>query len=1850
MSNEESDLLSDLPAGKVVNAAKRVTRSNSKQLAEAPLNKLRTKYAFYVRLTKKQEAQINDEATFNAFSKGEITERMAILYEMRIDLRELQAQILSEEGDDAEFDDQVINDVIIKLKAKLHDRLEALNNQSNLHEKSNPTEPFRIEVQQTDATGNVPNTWGTFNGDYSKWKSFRDRWMASMHDNKKVKTIVKFQNLKAACVGAAEGALGEWDLTDENYPKAWERLQAIYEDDYMQVQEFMRKLSKLPQMRSASSQSIRDVIDTVHKHIHGLKRYIDMNEKHPYVVFAVIERMDTDTYRAWEKYRPSLAKRNALEGEPNDNPNANKTGKCIPTWAQLEEFLEGEVTIRVHSEKRSITNQIESNVSNKRQKRFNKRNFKSNNADIPEYLVCVLCDNTHAIFRCEIFKAMSLVGRINHVEQHKLCVRCLRKGHAGPCEVKKCNEPCPNCKHTVVYHNSAICPNVELKIKTAMLANSNVRYGNRKRKQKQGRFNAKKQRFNSTSSQPNENQRQSAVHKVGDWSIVAKHSNAIKYPDKAVKGNKEYTILSATINIRIQIGDSKFINCRGLSDTGATLDCITKQYIEEHALRTSKCQRRILGVSGPEIIKQKFICIIRPWFESNEALLTEFFVLSSLEGMYPSDYIEASKDEIKNLTLADEKFDIPGPINAILGVSTYMQIIGTDLYKHADGAIMQSTSFGHIVLGRFLVKKQFSCDVPVLSISNINLSENEALEKALCRFWSDEDVNKCENKSMLSKEQQAIEDLFINTHYRDESGRYVVTMPIKEDRNLGDSKGKAFKQFLQLERKFARDPELKSKYVEVMREYQQLGFMKLASEAPESKMHYYLPHHAVKRKFRVVHNGSSVTSSGESLNSIQAIGRKLQYDLQLQIMRFRRQKIGITTDISKMFNRVGLNPKQWNLHRLFWRESPNDPIQEFVLTVVTFGMASSTFNAVRALIQCARDCRDRFPEASETIEKCFYIDDGTFGSDSIEEAKMLCKEVEFILNQGGFFLKGWASNSPQIEAVMNATTDNEIIIGKDDETKILGLRWLKNTDEFTIFVKQNDASSKTTKRAILSEISKLYDPNGFIAPFIIRSKMLMQDIWRLKDTQWDDEVSVEIKRKWQEIHASIPRLNEFKIKRWIGTDKNRKIQIHGFCDASDKAYGTSIYIRSSDESNQIMISLLSAKSKVAPLKQLSTPRLELQAAVMLSEQIEAVVEACEFKNIDVTLWSDSSIVISWLRKDPSELKAFVANRVKSIQEKTKHFKWKHISSSDNPADLVSRGMKMDEFLKSTFWLEGPSWLKLPKSQWPIPKLEISPESRTDILKECKTDAILKIYSGNQKTALYDKFQEWNKILNVTVYVLRFINKICKRKQNFELNSHRYPTLIEKNEAAELWIHFEQSKAYSPEIRRIQSGDKLPPKSAIASLRPILDKNNMLRVGGRIDKANISYEAKHQYIIPSKSRLSFLILKHAHDATLHGGAQVMMQFIRKKFWIPKLRAEAKKYIHACVQCVRMAQSTAKQIMAELPEIRLRPAHPFQHVGVDMAGPYNVRVTNKINMNTRSRSPPEIKAWIAVFVCLVTRSIHLEPTEGMSADDFLQAYQRFVSRRGNPEKIYSDNGTNFVGADKLLQEAFSKWKAEQIQYAVHLNGTEWRFITPSAPHEGGIWEAAVKSMKHHLKRIMGTQKYSIQGITTLLASIEACLNSRPLCKLSDDPQDLEALTPAHFLIGRSLRLPIHEKADNPPYNSKRLFMQLQFQVQAFWKQWSSDYLQSLSQMPKWREEHENVKTGQLVLIKSDNIPPTYWAMGRIIQTSMGNDGKVRSVTIKTHSGTLERSIRKLCILPSDIELSYWNQGNISSEKAC
>lgn len=490
--------------------------------------------------------KIEDADEFAKWSKGQLRESHSKLKEDQSALDETIIQIISgEEATDTGLatENAELDEAIFEAKAKISDRLDELDNQSgnvstvgNVATVGNGQGKVTIEVQATDAAGNVPNTWGTFDGDYAKWKSFYDRWKSSMHENPKVKTYVKFQNLKTSCIGAAAGAVGEWDLTDENYAKAWERLCSIYSDDYMQVQSFMKMLKSIPRMKKSTSGSIRHIIDTVQKHINGLKKYVDTDDKSIHAVFAVIDKMDTETYRAWEKHRRNLAKAK-LQGDEANAADRVNIGKYIPDWAELESFLESEVTIRLHQEKRgegdASENDEEPKQFKKRFKRNNKRpknTYKNhdNRDNVPEFLRCTLCPGIHPRYKCEAFRAMNLTGRKDHVKENNLCIKCLRPNHSGLCEVDKNNEECPRCKPAVRFHNSSMCPNSELKIRTAMLAQE----GRGRKRKYYGKSNkddqAKKRRTNDSKRNDSSRSVASSVLKVGDWALV---NNAIKTPN-----------------------------------------------------------------------------------------------------------------------------------------------------------------------------------------------------------------------------------------------------------------------------------------------------------------------------------------------------------------------------------------------------------------------------------------------------------------------------------------------------------------------------------------------------------------------------------------------------------------------------------------------------------------------------------------------------------------------------------------------------------------------------------------------------------------------------------------------------------------------------------------------------------------------------------------------------------------------------------------------------------------------------------------------------------------------------------------------------------------------------------------------------------------------------------------------------------------------------------------------------------------------------------------------------------------------------------------------------------------------
>lgn len=341
---------------------------------------------------------------------------------------------------------------------------------------------------------------------------------------------------------------------------------------------------------------------------------------------------------------------------------------------------------------------------------------------------------------------------------------------------------------------------------------------------------------------------------------------------------------------------------------------------------------------------------------------------------------------------------------------------------------------------------------------------------------------------------------------------------------------------------------------------------------------------------------------------------------------------------------------------------------------------------------------------------------------------------------------------------------------------------------------------------------------------------------------------------------------------------------------------------------------------------------------------------------------------------------------------------------------------------------------------------------------------------------------------------------------------------------------------------------------------------------------------------------------------------------------KWRNTVRLILHKCVKCHRFNSRAGQQLMANLPEARARPSKVFSHVGVDYAGPFWVKMSN-------GRGSKAYKGYVSLFICMSTKAIHLELVSELTAKAFIAAFKRFTAGRGQVSDLYSDNGTNFVLANKLLNCDVSKRKSEneKICDAIASKNINWHFNPPAAPSFGGLWEAGVRSMKQHLKKTIGEAKLCYEEFITILTQVEACLNSRPLCPVSNDSNDLEVLTPAHFLVGRQLTANPEPSLLNRNENTLGRWQLVQKMTQHFWRRWQDEYLVQLQQRPKWATAKKNVQVGQLVLITNDNQPPTQWPLGRIPSVHPGTDGAVRVVSIKTKSDHIKRPILRISPLP-------------------
>lgn len=886
-------------------------------------------------------------------------------------------------------------------------------------------------------------------------------------------------------------------------------------------------------------------------------------------------------------------------------------------------------------------------------------------------------------------------------------------------------------------------------------------------------------------------------------------------------------------------------------------------------------------------------------------------------------------------------------------------------------------------------------------------------------------------------------------------------------------------------------------------------------------------------------------------------------------------------------------------------------------------MACAPFLALRVMQQLIEDEGEKYPLAISTLTEGRYVDDIFGGADTVQETQEIVQQVRNLCMAGGFPLKKWISNEPSVlQSISSADQllSSTITIDKNTIVHALGMNWNPISDEFQ-FTWKIPKESKITKRTILSTIARFFDPLGLVAPVVINAKIFIQQLWA-NQLGWDDPLSIELSTQWTDLIQSFHEMNLMSIPRWLQTVHSNPCEIHGFCDASQRALAAVVYIVSKDSNDKIRTALLCSKTKVAPIKRLTIPRLELSAAVLLTKVVHHVLQKFEIKKPSVHLWTDSAITHTWINNHPSRWKEFVYNRVCFIQETLPVAKWHFVSGKENPADCATRGLTPTQLAKHSIWWSGPKWLQQPSSAWPncstIPEINDNLEERPI---KTMTTSIINQFEPIKN--LVHKYHDLTRLIRITALCKRFILRLQKKAANTKTEPI---TVQELYDAKFYWVKLTQQSAFKQEIKQLSRGEHLANSNPLVRLTPFIDSQGILRVGGRLESSNLSFGAKHPAILPRDTPLTKMIIDQAHRKTLHGGIQKTLSFILDEFWIIGGRTAVKSIIWKCVRCARFLQIRGQQLMGQLPVHRVTPSRPFLHSGIDYAGPIYLKTW-------RGRNAREYKAYIALFVCESTSAIHLEIVTDYTIDAFIAAYKRFTARRGICATLRSDCGTNFKGADSELRNLFSATSTQLGPLATLLanNGTQWLFNPPSAPHFGGKWEAGVRSMKHHLHRVIGEQRLTYEEMNTFLTQVEAVLNSRPLCPLTEDPDDLSVLTPGHFLIGGPINVIPEPSLEDIQISRLSRWQLLRRMTDDFWIKWSKEYLQKYQPIYKWNQPTPEIQPESLVLVMDERYPPSKWPLGRILEVHPGNDGHVRVVTVKTATSTLKRPITKLRLLP-------------------
>lgn len=1539
------------------------------------------------------------------------------------------------------------------------------------------------------------------------------------------------------------------------FQTALELLDEEFGNEYKIAATYVEKLNNWPPLKSEDGAALRELSMftlTCRNYMNQMSSFNQLNS--PSQIMSLVHKLPYDLRKQWRSFTLDLS-------ENRKEANFN----------QLVDFLRRQA--RLYNQ--PVFGQINAEVRKPEKMVLRPQRVLTTRVILPEpenefIRACLYCKKSnHGLENCFTFRRLPYPERIEFVKSCRLCFSCLDEGHMSRSCVQKLE--CKEChkRHPTALHND-------------------------QRREYLPVEEPEKEAVNSS---------------VSDVKIL-RTSLPVYGADAETGAGKKTMCPMVPLKLRVR-GMDRFVTTYAALDTCSTACLLNPTLLTELGVPANK-QRINMNTAERETCADTNVINNLQLFDLEGRQHDEVPVTFAQQhwAFKPEDVPGKHQLDYPHLRNVPYNF-VDADVGMIIGMDRSEMLKPLKLVSGPAGTPYATLhKLGWAVCGPVRDKRgENKINTCVTICKNI-------LEKEIQEFYNSDYKDSHDTSLEYSENDKRWLEIMESSVKLTKDNHYEISLPFKNSEfPMVSNKEQAYKHFLSMRSRMKRNEKYFSDYKNFMETMIRDGHMESVplSDNSANSQSWYLTHHGVyhkqKEKIRIVFN-CSLPYRGLSLNDMLLQGPDLTNNLLGVLLRFRQEPIAFTSDIKKMFYQVRVPQQDRRFLRFLWfgDSDLNGDIVEYRLAVHVFGATSSPSVANFALQQTVKESIGVTEKVRDTVLRNFYVDDLLKSCKTEADAVAVFRDVRTAVAAGGFTLAKFVCNSASVVEALGEQSglgEECVNISGNGSDRVLGLKWNITSDLLSFNI--NLSNKPITRRGILSTMNSVYDPMGLCCPAILPAKQIFQETCHLK-LDWNQELPGHLKERWIKWVADLAMLETYSFPRCLKSGEASSTEVHYFSDGSEVGYGAVAFVRFKSPQGLIHCAPIIAKGRLNPVNNniiKTIPRIELNGA-----KISIVLQQIIHKEMDLVIdreyfWTDSSTVLKYLYNDNTQFMRFVANRVAFIKSHSHKESWRHVPGQQNPADIISRGLPINRFISSELWKSGPMFLWQDEEGWPVQNVtdEISEDMETKKPKlhqvSCMRAEIVTInYSPTRM--LLESCSVWSKLKRRVAWMLRF-RTVLRTSEQCEGNLE----LKEIIESELCIVEFIQSD-FLPDLKQVLASKQLPKDKSLRRLNLFLDERNMIRVGGRLENSDLTYGRIHPLLLPSRNPVVGLMVADLHRTCGHMGREYILNKVQEKYWIIGVNSLIKNVMFNCILCRRQNANPYLPQMAPLPNDRLTADVPaFTNIGLDYFGPFAV-------LNGRKNE----KRYGVIFSCLSSRALHLEMSCSLNTDSFINAFRRFLARRGNVKVVRSDNGTNLVAGEKELRESIVSWNQSKIEKWMIQRSIEWKFQPPASSHFGGAFEREIRNVRKVFNSLLAEQplKLNDEQLNTLLCEAECILNGRPLTEISRDCNDFEALTPNHLLLlsaGTTSPPGLFVKEDN---NLRRRWRQVQYLANIFWSRWRKLYVPLLQERQKWQAHSYQYSVGDLVLLTDQNLPRSQWSLGRIMEVCPSDDGIVRVVKLR------------------------------------